>query len=416
MIIRDKLLFLLQTVAIMKRRSTANPGPSPSKKQPRQDPVSCESCRKKKLKCDRNIPCSSCATRKLPCNYGGHGTAPASPAVKQGSQTDERPLLDNRTVSRPQLTTSNVDPRSRNRDDPLTTADWLENIVMGHRVPSAVPAPLRDELSQHSRVAMSQQNPISGTLLSLIRGGRFVSHENATMIHLTSFLPAKAEAMSLLQYYTNHLDYQYHIIIPSRTKRDIDALYDRRASDDLNLQHLALLFAIVATALFYKLSSTESAEFADICSREAAFLAGAALIQSNYVAYPSIEGLQATMIIGHHLSIATLNPAVSSLFLHSSLISQAKSLGLHAVDSSRPERNLNGCDRTAVELRRRLWWDLASYDWYGHFSKDFISSLLTSAQFTWISQRTTGVDIHDLPPANERAKTMEHRGRRYREQ
>ena len=416
MIIRDKLLFLLQTVAIMKRRSTANPGPSPSKKQPRQDPVSCESCRKKKLRCDRNIPCSSCATRKLPCNYGGHGTAPASPAVKQGSQTDERPLLDNRTVSRPQLTTSNVDPRSRNRDDPLTTADWLENIVMGHRVPSAVPAPLRDELSQHSRVAMSQQNPISGTLLSLIRGGRFVSHENATMIHLTSFLPAKAEAMSLLQYYTNHLDYQYHIIIPSRTKRDIDALYDRRASDDLNLQHLALLFAIVATALFYKLSSTESTEFADICSREAAFLAGAALIQSNYVAYPSIEGLQATMIIGHHLSIATLNPAVSSLFLHSSLISQAKSLGLHAVDSSRPERNLNGCDRTAVELRRRLWWDLASYDWYGHFSKDFISSLLTSAQVTWISQRTTGVDIHDLPPANERAKTMEHRGRRYREQ
>lgn len=348
----------------MKRRSTANSGPSPSKKQPRQDPVSCESCRKKKLKCDRNIPCSSCTTRKLPCNYGSHGSAPASPAVKQGSQAEDRPSLDNRTVLRPQLTTPNVEPRSRNQDDPLTTADWLENIVMGHRVPGAVPAPLRDELSQHSRVPMSQQNPISGTLLTFVRGGRFASHENAATIHLTSFLPAKAEAKSLLQYYCNHLDYQYHIIIPSRTERDIDTLYDRRASDDINLQHLALLFAIVATALFYKLSSTESAEFADICSRETAFLAGAALIQSNYVADPSIEGLQATMIIGHHLSIATLNPAVSSLFLHSSLISQAKSLGLHAVDSSRPKRNLNGCDRTAVELRRRLWWDLASYDWY----------------------------------------------------
>jgi len=347
----------------MKRKPAANADPSHTKKQPRQDPVSCESCRKKKLKCDRNLPCSSCTTRKLPCNYTSHETAPSS-YVKQGSQTDEQPSWDNKPVSRPLHSTPIIESRSRNRDDPLMTAEWLETILMGHRVPSIAPAPLKDELSQYSRVAAPQQTHISGSLLSLVRGARTASHENPATVHLPSFLPTKAEAMSLLQYYCNHLDWQYHIIIPSQTKRDICTLYERIACDDFDLQHLALLFAIVATALFYQLLSSESADFAEVCSRETAFLAGAALIQSNYVAYPSIEGLQATMIIGHHLSVATLSPSVSSLFLHGTFISQAKSLGLHTVDAVTSERNLKGCDRSTVELKRRLWWDLASYDWY----------------------------------------------------
>ncbi|KAJ5296458.1 uncharacterized protein N7443_007351 [Penicillium atrosanguineum] len=346
----------------MKRRLTATPGPSPSK-QPRQDPVSCESCRKKKLKCDRNIPCGSCTTRKLHCTFGSHGTLPTSHSVKQGSQTAERPPLNNKAVSRPQQQAPHAEAQSSNRDDPLVTADWLETIVMGHRVPSAIPAPLRDELSQHSRVAVSQQNPSSGTLHFLFGSGRRASSESPASIQLPLFLPSRAEAMALFHFYFDHLDYQYHIIIPSRTKRDIEVIYDRSPGDELNLQHVALLFAIIATALFYQLLSTDPARLAEASGCEAAFLAGAALIQSDYIACPSIEGLQATMIIGHHLSIATLNPAVSSLFLHGSLISQAKSLGLHLVDSPVSKRNPNGGDRTTIELKRRLWWDLASYDW-----------------------------------------------------
>ncbi|KAH6619309.1 hypothetical protein B0J18DRAFT_240996 [Chaetomium sp. MPI-SDFR-AT-0129] len=33
----------------------------------RQPQTSCDSCRKRKLKCDRGQPCSSCVTRGLPC-------------------------------------------------------------------------------------------------------------------------------------------------------------------------------------------------------------------------------------------------------------------------------------------------------------------------------------------------------------
>ena len=34
-----------------------------------RDPLSCHSCRSKKLKCDRQRPCSNCTTRRLTCEY-----------------------------------------------------------------------------------------------------------------------------------------------------------------------------------------------------------------------------------------------------------------------------------------------------------------------------------------------------------
>ncbi|KAJ5667839.1 uncharacterized protein N7477_006409 [Penicillium maclennaniae] len=345
----------------MKRRSTADSSPSLTK-QPRQNPVSCESCRKKKLKCDRNFPCGSCTTRRLSCVFESPGPLPLRHLVNQGSQTEKRPSSNNQDVPRQQRT-SHAEARNINRDDALETADWLETIVMGHRVPSAVSALQRDELSHSSRIAVSQGNPSSEPLCFLFGKGKRASSESPASIQLSIFLPSRAEALALFHFYLNHLDYQYHIIIPSRTKRDIEAIYNRSSEEEINLQHFALLFAIIATASFHQLLSTDPARLAEASSFEAAFLAGAALIQSDYLSCPSIEGLQATMIIGHHLSIATLHPAVGSLFLHGSLVSQAKSLGLHTVDSPLSKKLPNGGDRTSAELKRRLWWDLASYDW-----------------------------------------------------
>lgn len=248
------------------------------------------------------------------------------------------------------------------------TADWLETIVMGHRVPSAVPANMREGMAHHQRVEMAHppQSAISGNLSTLLPAGQRASDENPANIHLPALLPSESEAMGLLAFYFNHLDYQYHLIVLNRTKRDIHALYEKVIrKEPVNLGHLALLFSIIASALFYQLLPIESPDVAEVCSGEMAFLAGAALIQANHIAFPTIEGLQATMIIGHHLSSLTLSPSVSSLFVHGSLITQAKSLGLHALDSaaSSEERKVMGYNRTEVELKRRLWWDLATYDW-----------------------------------------------------
>ncbi|KAI2729287.1 transcriptional regulator family: Fungal Specific TF [Penicillium roqueforti] len=351
----------------MKRRQVSGvvtPGP---KRQSRQDPVSCESCRKKKLKCDRELPCSSCSSRKLECSYGSYasGTTPVRPM----SQTDRRPMLDDR-VSEPPRTLQwtprqDTETQSRNGNEPLLTADWLETIVMGHRIPSAVPATLRAEISQREpERSPSQQNNTPGDRLPPMCE-RLASRENPATIHLQSYLPPLAEALSLFRYYCKYLDFQYHVIIPSRVERQIETIYERvERNESINLAHTALLFSITAAALYYQLL-IESSEHAEQFSQDSTFLAGAALIQSNYIPYPSLEGLQATMIIGHHLSNMNLPSSVSPLFVHRSFVSQATSMGLHIVDCPRviTERLANGFDKTNVELKRRLWWDLATYDW-----------------------------------------------------
>jgi hypothetical protein len=305
--------------------------------------------------------------RKLECIYLTGGSA----VVKTGSQTEERPALDNVMLEPPrplqQSTRVDREPQQRSCNEPLLTADWLETIVMGHRVPSAIPAPLRAELSQ------SQQNTRSslwkkagpGIPSAMIRRDPIASRENPVTVHLPSYLPPKAEALSLFRYYCAYLDFQYHLTIPSQVERQIETIYERVACNEpMNFGHAALLFSIIASALYYK-RLMESSECADLCSQETTFLAGAALIQGNYVAYPTIEGLQATMIIGHHLSNMNLPPSISSFFVHRSLMSQAISMRLHLVDSPRSvdERVANGFDKINVELKRRLWWDLATYDW-----------------------------------------------------
>ncbi|KAJ5385407.1 hypothetical protein N7517_003318 [Penicillium concentricum] len=348
----------------MKRRldlGVATPG---SKRASRQDPVSCESCRKKKLKCDRELPCSSCTARKLECSYGGYSSGTSS------GTTPVRPMLDSRVPESPRTVQwtpqQDTDTQNRNRNEPLLTADWLETIVMGHRVPSTVPATLRAELSQRREPERSptEQNTTPGDRFPAICE-RLASRENPATIHLPSYLPPLAEALSLFRYYCKYLDFQYHVIIPSRVEQQIETIYDRVARNEaINLAHTSLLFGITAAALYYQLL-IESPEHAEPFSQECTFLAGAALIQSNYIPYPSLEGLQATMIIGHHLSNMNLPSSVSPLFVHRSFVSQATSMGLHLVDSPRvvAERSANEFDKTNVELKRRLWWDLATYDW-----------------------------------------------------
>jgi hypothetical protein len=50
---------------LMKRTHDFMDGPQPRAR--RQDPVSCNFCRLKKLKCNRQSPCSNCVTRKVEC-------------------------------------------------------------------------------------------------------------------------------------------------------------------------------------------------------------------------------------------------------------------------------------------------------------------------------------------------------------
>ncbi|PYI32130.1 hypothetical protein BP00DRAFT_162963 [Aspergillus indologenus CBS 114.80] len=352
----------------MKRKAAPEPLNPQPKRTPRQDPVSCESCRTKKIKCDRQQPCASCSLRRLTCRYERSGAIARDNSTRdtQTSGHDGSVLIqssqDKHTLS-PTKTLA-----SKNNRELMQTADWLENIHMAARIPTATPDWLRDGLRDSRRTGNSIPTPEarpSISSLAFMYKSQSASKENPATINLKTYLPDRVQAMTLFQYYVDYVGPLYYIIIPSRVKSQISDIYHSvEVGSPIILDHLALLFSIMASSLYLQLSLETSAD-AEACSREFSYLTGAALIQSNYTVSPTIEGLQATMIVMHNLYAWNIQPTVSGLFALGSIISQAKILMLHCVDSPRirEEREAKGYDCLEVELKRRLWWDLVSYDW-----------------------------------------------------
>jgi hypothetical protein len=245
--------------------------------------------------------------------------------------------------------------------------DWLETIVMGHWIPSAVPASFRAETIQDEQTdAASGHRPRSfGEQLNTIARDHATLRQNPMEIDLSSYLPPKAEALSLFRYYCDNLDFHFHTIIPHHVEQLIERIYEKHSrNQSIDLSHAALLYSILASALHYKLQPEPSVP-ASAYSQAAVFLSGAALIQSNYMAYPTIEGLQAAMVTAQSLSSTSLSSAVSALFAPRLCINQAINMKLHIVDAPRTAHGPSSgvLQKASDELKRRIWWSLVSNDW-----------------------------------------------------
>lgn len=354
----------------MKRSGGSENAAPATRKYPRQDPVSCQSCRKRKLKCDRKTPCSGCSNRRIECIYHStHGdaietsTSLVTPPEEQAATQAATPEPQYVPNAGQQDTSAQGEPK----DESLKTMDWLETIVMGHWIPSAVPAALRADIVEDEQTDSlpGHGSKTFGEHLNGLARDHVTLRQNPTDIDIASYLPPRTEALSLFHYYCTNLDYHFHAIIPRHVEQQINKMYDRKSRQQaIDLNHAALIFSILASALHYKLPAEPSVP-ASAYSQAAVFLSGAALIQSNYVSYPTIEGLQATMIIAQNLSSTGLLPAVSSLFVPRLSINQAISMNLHLVDSPRMshERSSGNTSTAGLELKRRIWWSLVSNDW-----------------------------------------------------
>ncbi|KAL4921325.1 hypothetical protein BDW62DRAFT_219478 [Aspergillus aurantiobrunneus] len=332
----------------MKRKSAPD-HPDSVKRHPRQDPVSCESCRKRKLKCDRQQPCASCLSRRLTCTFHTH---------PPNTDDDRKPggfLSTNSSIREPAIPCSAVETGSK---ESQATADWLEHIHIGDRVPAALSPQFRAELDEKPWGREESVGP-ARLLCSL------TPNENPATVDLIQFLPSESDTAALFSYFCRYISYLYHIIVPRVVEGHINEVY-RCVEHKLpaNLNYLALLFAITGSSLFLQ-CSVESSRHAARCSQRFSFLTGAALTQANYKANPTIEGLQAVLITFHNISNIHYCTSVSGFFMIGSIIDQAKNMMLHRVDTPRPDKQEGrGPGPVELETRRRLWWDIASFDWY----------------------------------------------------
>jgi hypothetical protein len=87
--------------------------------RPRQDPVSCESCRKKKLKCDREMPCANCTSRGVTCEYQGR----RPPLSSASTEPDEVNSL-RRENAAIKARIDRLEELIYSESPPLGTGDW----------------------------------------------------------------------------------------------------------------------------------------------------------------------------------------------------------------------------------------------------------------------------------------------------
>lgn len=347
-----------------KRKSFNDEGFSDDSKKrtTRQDPVSCQSCRKRKLKCDRQQPCLNCRSRRIPCNYIVANSAHQyvhQPVAPPRTATDSPRLTSNITTpSQAQVYRSQViHQSSQGPTEQERTADWLENLMVASRIPDALPMSIKDKFIP-------------------------TKHSTVSITNLTSFLPRETEALAQFNYYIDSVGYLYHTIIPSHVESQIHAIYQSMhdaSSAVVNLNHLALLFSILASAYYFQNLGANGAPAKQVEKRcqEYITLITAALTQSDYMNYPTVEGLQAALVVLQFLPNHGQDTPARALFNIGTLVNQCRQMGLFQIDSapSKAFRKAHGFDPVDVELKRRLAWLVASSDWYVSFR--FLFSLIS---------------------------------------
>lgn len=180
---------------------------------------------------------------------------------------------------------------------------------------------------------------------------------------------SREEALLFLYDFVNNPLHHFPIIHEPTVRSTIHKLYDDVATPESPLphpSHAALVLSLAATcATFYHDGCNTAHMFQDedaAVEATAAWLHAALslLDQSQRTTSHSLEDVQARVIISHVVS-SIEGCSIRFMSLHSSCVAIAHSLGLHLID--RPKSNNQFDDKATKEIKRRLWWYIASNDW-----------------------------------------------------
>ncbi len=358
---------------------------SPLKRR-RQDPVSCQFCRSKKLKCNRQQPCSNCSARGLTCD------------------AQFPPRLPPQT--RPQTATSSADGDTSSI---LARLKRLEEIVIGPSRPSGStsdsPASQVPPTRSSPLACLSPASEYEEALHSLeetgIRegawvppnstgtGSRTLSIPDTSITYGISqslsvrppqyqpaprciLLPPKDEASILLETYLKFISDLQHVIYVPDVRNAMETVYAKLA-EGAGVQthsHVALILSIFANAAAVYASTPDAVPSLFMgcdpsnASSVWAYDALEVLDMSNRVTSGSVEDVQASVILAflffHKEGIVS-----NARWLFTRAISTARTLSFHKVDAPSSQASVSSehADPAELEIRRRIWWHLTATDW-----------------------------------------------------
>lgn len=224
--------------------------------RPRQDPVSCNLCRSKKLKCDRQWPCSNGQSRHLACESQG-----------------ERPLHVEQVGDDDALRSENKSMKARlARLEQAVFGQPSSNahVALNHASQStavATPARLKtDDEKAHEDTDWLEFNQRNRLVLTFGQLPQFtdpyilsiktidqivLGHPDASTYRKIN-LPTREVAMELLDTYAKHLDAVQHIMHIDSTMRAFDQAYTQlEAGQNVEPGVVMLILAVCTSLGFY---------------------------------------------------------------------------------------------------------------------------------------------------------------------
>ncbi|OJD30012.1 uncharacterized protein BKCO1_6800030 [Diplodia corticola] len=315
----------------------------PPTKRPRLDPVSCQLCRSKKLRCSRQNPCSNCSARGARCIYAAdpppqyRSPQPDDPTVNARLKRLEEAVEGLRKSALPPLTPASV-------DSPAAALNWLEG--------SGLKA-----TNQYVR-ASDHTGALSFTVVQ-IEGSN-----EALPSH--SFLPTLSETLRLFAHYNEQVGYLHHIIHTATTLATIHQIY-ADLPDRMNPSSAALLLSMLASSSHFWdptvgiFSSAPQARRVSLC-----WLADAlkTLDASRSTNPPGVADVQAT-IIASYLAYNTQGYSTQFRLLQTTALELARQAELHKTDAPPAPTTTPAQPRDVIadEVKRRVWWHIVATDW-----------------------------------------------------
>lgn len=363
------------------------------------DPVSCQSCRSKKLRCDRVQPCSNCAARGITCNFlvppqpGSTSTTHNNLEILERIERLESLVLqksaseNNQFPGHPTLTSNPEDAHipvvDQKRDKDL---HLLENI--GTREDSLVCTPsygllypiiyvrqLLINTQLHSLAddaldfKISDLNEILDAQPYLEVPTPIAGSNQLNKVLL--IFPTYRVAALLFNNFESNVDHVCRILHNPSIRSLMKTFYLQISQNERVLpSHAALLLSIFALSVFFYPPSGNSEVAAT--GRDAIYLSkvwskGAldVLDYSQRSTSGSLEDIQAYILmsyVAYHLD----GFSARGRLLTTVAASIARDLRLHRLDANNELSTDHGADFHSLidrEVKRRVFWHIAATDW-----------------------------------------------------
>jgi hypothetical protein len=184
---------------------------------------------------------------------------------------------------------------------------------------------------------------------------------------VTTIMPDVTAATILLNHYTTNVSWVYHIIHTPTAYAQLESVYGSLKESKMpNLSHLALIATLISIGAYFKSGMAQgpsTRQETKASCKKWTIVAQRALQEADYLTSPTVEILQASILMCQFL------PNFGQTHMHMSFIgtilNAAHILQLHQLDSlrNRKLRAQGSYNMIDLELKRRIWWHIASTDW-----------------------------------------------------